>query len=401
MILFSIQLQRASFAEDNVNSFFKRREVQVALLLLSLSLAIIFTIVLLRKTFFKENYLEKFKSLYTVLVLSESQSGKLAAANLVFVFPDRGYVHIYRVNPEVTFTRWWGKNQALSDKSLSSLMSSLEKSLNLKIPYYILVNDKKTDRLLDDLGGAPIFNTYSEPMTKGETIIVSGNQKEYFEGINVESSFRDDAAFSLWINLLMRTLNDFERFKDPSLGAKIVWSSFKKSNFPKDTFIELFNMFSARSNSIYLSAMRMNTEIQKTDNDDKKGSGILVPLDAGNYDANKLRGVLELLEKDDKSLKVFPLTLQIKNTTEVPRLAAKTAGLLRIKRFDVKEYLNTSFHLKHSVIICRSGSAAQRDYLKKVSKVQRVYYDFDYRENFDLTLYLGEDYYAIPYLSNN
>ena len=42
----------------------------------------------------------------------------------------------------------------------------------------------------------------------------------------------------------------------------------------------------------------------------------------------------------------------------------------------------------------------RRDYLEKISRVHRIYYDFDYRENFDLTLYLGEDYYAIPFLSN-
>ena len=100
-------------------------------------------------------------------------------------------------------------------------------------------------------------------------------------------------------------------------------------------------------------------------------------------------------KSDEPKFSRFPITLQVRNTTDIGRLAARTAGVLRIKRIDVLEYRNSPVKTRRSVLLDYSLSPVKREYMKKATHIQRVYPAFDYQKSFDFSLYIAPDYYAI------
>ncbi|MBN8215293.1 MAG: LytR C-terminal domain-containing protein [Spirochaetes bacterium] len=351
---------------------------------------------LLRYGLLRPAWETRFPNLVTVLVMAQDETGKPASAHVLFFHPQKGYLHIYRVNPEVSFRQWWGSREKITEKSIGSAVSTLEKTLRVPIPYYVVLGDASCLKLVERLGGLPCFNEISESALQGETVITADAYENYLSGVKGNASLRQDAAFHLWFNGLLRHLEFHSRFPSADSGASALWASFDETNLPKGLFYRLFQYCAQRHRQLYVSMSRMNVEEQVAD----RGATNLAPLEAGRFDADKLKMLLGRFEVDDKSIRVFPVSVQVKNATEIPRLAAKTAGILRLKKCDVREYLNTRYRLKHSVLVCRSGSAAQRDYMQKVTKIERVYYDVDWRDGFDFSVVLGEDYYAIPYLTN-
>lgn len=351
---------------------------------------------LLRYSLLRPEWETRFPNLVTVLVMAEDDAGKPASAHVLFFHPQKGYLHVYRVNPEVSFRQWWGSREKITDKSIGSAVRALEKTLRIPIPYYLRITDASTLKLIDRMGGLPCFNEVSETAASGESVVTMDAYENYLSGVRGGDSLRQDAAFHLWFNGLLRHLEFHGRFPKSDGGAAVLWRSFDETNLPKGLFYRLFQFCAQRHRQLYVSMSRMNVEEQVAD----RGATNLAPLEAGRFDADKLKMLLGRFEVDDKSIRVFPVSVQVKNATEIPRLAAKTAGILRLKKCDVREYLNTRYRLRHSVLICRSGSAAQRDYMQKVTKIERIYYDVDWRDAFDFSVVLGDDYYAIPYLTN-
>lgn len=350
--------------------------------------------VLLRTSVFRPEWETRYPNLVTVLLVAQDEEGKPASSYVVFLHPERGYLHLYRVNPEVSFKRWWGSQEKITEKSIGAALNLLEKTLKVPIPYYMVFRDEGLDHLVDRLGGLPGFNDSSEPFQKGEVVLSSESLDDFYEGLGRGPQVRQDTAVHLWLNAIWRGLNQWGRWPDADEGAAILWKAVDDTNMPKRLFYHLIGLMAKKNRTLYLSMSRMNVE------ESPGAKGAITPLEAGRFDSDKLRMLLGRFEGEDRAIRVFPLSVQVLNATEVPRLAAKTAGILRLKKCDVREYLNTRNRLKHSVLICRSGSAAQRDYMQKVTRIDRIYYDVDWRDAFDFTVVLGEDYYAIPYLTN-
>lgn len=375
--------------------FFRRRSVQLPILVAFLIAAVFLSWYFLKESVFFKSWAEKYQHLQSVLVVTEDPSGNPKSTFILFIHPEKRYVHVYRVNREVVLAYgWWGKEQ-FSKKGVASMMSSLEKLLQVPVDDYAVIGEKKALEFLDFIGGAPAFNLQSTLMHTGEVIVDGKSFLPYIESMAAPTNAREDASFSLYFNAILRTLDFYSNFKDREKQLAIFFSFFDKTSFTRSRFLGLAKLFSDKPKEIYISYDRMNTEEVRIG-----GEKTLIPLNKGGYDSAKLKSILDQFGQEDLSVRVFPLTLQVKNATGHPRLAAKTSGTLRIRKCDVKEYLNTTFHLGGSVILWRSGAASQRDYLQKITRVDRVYYSVDTRESFDFTLFLGDDYYAIPFLTN-
>ncbi len=374
--------------------FFRRPAFQLTLLAAFLITAGILSWYFLKESVFWNDWSGRYKNLLSVLVLTEDAKGKPKSTFILFIHPEKRYVHVYRVNREVVLAYgWWGREK-FSKKGVASMMGSLEKLLKVPVDHYAVIREDKALDFLDFIGGAASFNSASKAMRTGEVILSGANVIPYLEGIEGQESVREDAAFSLYMNAFLRTLDFYSSFKDRESQMSAFYRFFEKTSFSRRNFLGLLGVLSAKSRQIYISYDRMNTQEAEVG-----GEKVLLPLDRGHYDGAKLKSILDVFGQEDLSVRVFPLTLQVKNATGLPRLAAKTSGTLRIRKCDVKEYLNTLYHLNHSVVLWRSGSAGQRDYLQKITRVDRVYYAVDHRENFDFTIVLGDDYYAIPFLT--
>ena len=331
------------------------------------------------------------KNIFNFLLL-KTQKNNIAAAYLITHYPKKNYFHVYLISDQWSVVKQ-KKSRYLYKKGSRVLKEELERLLATKIDYVLKINDKNSLRLLRYLGNGRFFNTTVEQFPKGEFIINDKNYHTYIQSLpQIESIQKKEIIYSIWLNILYQNTLKLKDFRQINKLIDHYYSCFK-GNLSKRRFKYFLDNFIKKIDVLYISKSQMNVEFFEQD-----GKKIVTPLQNGAYDRKKYQTLVENFQTEKPSSEQFPIKIQIYNTTPISRLASKISGVLRLKKCNTLEYLNANMKLKRSIILDRSGSSIKKNYFSKITRVSNIYYSFDYRENFDFSLYIGEDYYAIPYI---
>ncbi len=332
------------------------------------------------------------RNFFNFIFLVKSDENQFMAASIVSYDWSNDYMNVYNIPHYVHLKDKKKENQEIKFMTKEELINALEKLLEIDFDFSISIKKSKWNNLVEQLGGVEIFNDVTKKFPNGRIYIHGENIDKYLNSIE-NPVLRIDTAFCVAVNLFHSASDYYNVFSDSKKFFVLLWNKLE-TNIPKKLALTIFSRMVKNHSTLHLNYDRMNLLFKE-----EGGKNFYVPLNQGKLDANKLKKMIEEFSTLNQSLVRYPINLQVKNTTSVYRLAAKTAGVLRRKRCNVKEYLNSDIDLKKSLILDRCGSSSKREYLKKVTKIKNVYYLIDYRENFDFTLYLGKDYYGISEIS--
>ena len=341
--------------------------------------------------FFKASFSEE--KFLNLLFVKKTENGRILETFVMHYAPKDHYLYVYLVNSKTTFYRNSKKVSINQLKKSSQVRRFVETLLKIEIHGTFVLSHKKAMRLMRLMGAVPFFNQHSNAFEKGFVVINHENYDSFLAGVK-NPIVKRDVAYSIWVNSLLQNGYFFKDFKS---FVKLIYMYYFhfRTNISMGNFVFLVKNLVSGAEDLYLTKSNMNVEKVEIE-----GEKRVLPFKNGEYDREKLKRVLTGFHNKFPSKNKYPITIQVKNTTSIKRMAAKTSGLLRTKRCNVLEYLNAPVKLKHSVIIDRSGSPVKRKYFSKITKVSNIYYSVDHRENFDFSLYIGEDYYAIPFLSD-
>lgn len=372
-------------------------------------LIIIFLLFLYWLFFFRVSIDEDQEKIYTLLILNKTQEKKnsklrsslvneIKSAWLLYYYYPKGRFFLLEIDENT--------NNKVTDGFYRSIFANkvfLKKTLNENygvkiIDYEISFDDSSTIDFLDKWGGTSFFNLYSDYLPIGEVYITGNNYKNFLSGIS-NPYYRKNTSLSIWFNLLMsfqETLPHHvyvESFLEEFFG--MLKTTFNYQTF-KALIDPLFNQFvfdekKLLKDNLYLKFDKTSVE-QLTISSNQK---IDLPYLNGAYDKDKIIKELRSLSKVDEKFGSLAIVAQIKNATEVKRLAAKAAGVFRLRGINVIEYLGFSKKLDRSVILDFSNSPLKRNYIKKITKINKVYHLFNYRESFDFSILLGKNFHAI------
>ena len=325
-----------------------------------------------------------------LLVVKKNEANKIEAAFILFAYPLQKYLYTYIINPEISLLYGKKTKKIKETKDIKALKSFLNQLLNIKINGTIELNDKQIFSLIKKVGIGKFLNLFSDYLPKGEVIINEQNYAPFMASIE-DFMFKRDVIYSFWLNFFYQNFSFLKKIEAPYWFLNRYYGLVETS-FKRGDFLYLLNQFIFSLDEVYFFKSNMNIEKSVF-----LGKEIFVPFRNGFYDKNKIRRMIKSFHEQIPSVNKFPISVQVKNMTSYRRLAAKVSGVLHLKKCSVKEYLNSEINVKSSMILDRSGSPLKRVYFSKATKVSNIYFLFDYRENFDFSLYIGEDYYAIPY----
>ena len=333
----------------------------------------------------------KKKEFIHVLCMQKDLHQSIKNAVLVTYYSDGPYLHVYQVNPsiEVAYQEQTSRLFANDPKDTKIFLESM---LNLKIDGVLSLNEVNTMKLLHQLGAIPFFNLRSDAVKKGEVVLLPGDYNAYMKGIDDPLMYRE-VAMSVWMSFFYHHFLFLKEIHNPQKVLRKHIRLFGLQGISKKNVLYVVDHWIRAMPEVFFFKNAMNVEEVLIG--EKKA---IVPLQKGKYDAKKLSNLFDSFRNKTPSISRFPITVQVKNATDHKRLAARTAGILRVKRCLVKEYLNAEMPLQRSVLLDRTGSILKRRYMMAATKTSNVYFSFDYIDNFDFTLYIGKDYYAIPLL---
>ena len=328
------------------------------------------------------------RDFFYFIVLVEDDDHHLVSASIISYHFHKSHIHVFNIPNYVHFKNEKGEYKILNLFTPKELINSLKGSFEVDFDFWVSIRKSKWHALIDELGGVEIFNDVTQKFPNGRLYINKENINEYLNSIE-NPAIKTDMSFCVFVNLFHSASDYYLIFSSAKKFSSLLWQKLE-TNIPKRLALRIISETVENHSKLHLNYDRMNLDLTKED-----GREIYLPHRQGIVDAQKLKQLTSKLIDFNPNLIRYPIDLQVKNTTSVYRLAARTAGVLRRKKCNVKEYLNSDIDLKKSLILDRCGSPVKREYLKKVTKINDVYYLIDYREDFDFTLYLGEDYYGI------
>ena len=337
------------------------------------------------------------RNFFNYLFLIKNDKKEVTTIVLITYYWPKNYVNVFSIPIYIQFKNSRGEYQKIQYFRQKELKQKIESVLQLPIDFSVSMISTKAKRLLNESGGVVIFNEATTNFSKGRLYINGNNVEGYLNSIS-NQVVKIEIGVSLSINLLLSIFKNYVFFNDSKKIFPLLWSKIQ-TDLPKGLANTVVKRMIENHETLYIDYGRMNAILVNEVVAKNAPRDIYIPLDEGRFDSQKLKKMTERFDIIDKDLERYPINLQLKNTTSIYRLAARTTGVLRRRRCNVKEYLNSDIDLKRSLIIDRCGSVAKREYLKKITKVNDVYYLVDHREKFDFTLYLGQDYYAIPQIN--
>ncbi|BBM88769.1 hypothetical protein COTS27_00454 [Spirochaetota bacterium] len=335
--------------------------------------------------------------LYTFLIEGRNKANERTSAQVLFFHYPENFFLLYQINHKLSIpnkkrnpTPPYINAYTLPTRKFKKVLTDF---YDINIDFTITVRETDELRLLSNWGGTAFFNLHSTYLDKGLGYLDAFNYKPFIEDVTDSDRIRE-VKLSIWYNILKQQLilaTEQNNYKNTLIDAL----NSLTSDLNRQTLAKLLAPLIATNGEIYFFLLRSNLETIKKD-----ATTYYIALEKGNYDKRKIADYFLTFKERALQYEQFPIAMQIKNTTPIKRLAARTAGVLRIKRIDVKEYLNSPIDLSHSVLIDFAHSPIKINYVKQVTRVSRVYSLFDYRESFDFSLYIADDYYGIAYLKD-
>ena len=326
--------------------------------------------------------------------------------SLLFVWKDKPYFLLFSLRKE-TFIKENNEQISLFLGDATEVSKRVEKIYEHPINLIIAPTQKQIENIIEISGGTIIFNTKSNHLKKGEVFLDHLNYQNYLLGIE-DLDQRENERKAFWFHLMNEMIKKQLTIKDHYPTYTQIFD-----NLNMNSNIRTFRFFHnavagyyrqaledkqlplkqiSEISPIYFKSLRGNLQSKK-----ENGKTFLVPYLEGKYDSSRISNTLKDFFADEPPLEKYPIIVQVRNTTSINRLAARTSGVLRLKKINVLEYRNSIFKLDESVIIDYSLSPIKRDHISRVTGVKKIYPGFNHRENFDFSLYLGYDYYAIKF----
>lgn len=319
---------------------------------------------------------------------------------LLYKYP-QGSFYLFEID---SFTRIKtpseGKDQYRSiNENIFFLKKNLAKYYGInKIDFEVAITESDSLDFLEKWGGGHFFNLYSTNYPLGEIYVNQVSYKKFLNGID-DIYTRKLTAQSFWFNLLMTFEDNLPHPDYPEIFLAPLYDSFS-ANFNYSTFraliAPLLQPHSGKKRSI-----EENTKLKFEKNNLEKveleltNINVLVPYQSGAYDRDKIINEVIRMRDDIIEKENLTITVQIKNATSVNFLAARTAGFFRLRGIDISEYLRFGTPLPRSILLDYANDARKREYIKKLTRIDRVYHMFNYREDMDITVFLGEDLYIL------
>ena len=329
-----------------------------------------------------------------IIMFTGTGSGELENAHLAIINKSNFSARFISIPPGMHVPE--GKDQYIPlygaySISRNNFISRVEKLLALRCDYYAECRREKTAELAKIFGGCLYFNEGENTnFDKGLVYIDSSRIVSYTEGISTRLD-KNDAEFSLWYNMFLQNSHLTNQKNLESVSRRLRRSLI--TDIPPEDFNFFFNILMKNFDLINISYSRLNITRQAMHGD--SNFSIDAPLENGEYDRNKIREIIRELAEVNPKYRLFPLIIQVKNATAYSRIAARTAGILRYKKCNAVEYGNLDFRYPWSVLIDRSGSPLKRQYLQKAAGIYPQIYKYSYLKNFDSTVIIGEDHYAV------
>ncbi len=338
------------------------------------------------------------KKVYTLFLHVENQQQQITSANVLFYWYPKNFFFLYRLSDKVYVPS--GSPEAgagltrLFELKPKAIQVALKKFYNIEIDFNLSMQEKDVEKLFSALGGTAFFNIYSSQLSRGEVFISGENYKSYLDGISDERKSLD-ASISLWYALLTRQASLIAQSK---AYRNSYWNiiQYTSGNLRLASLRRLLKPLQGQAGQLYFQSQTMNLEYSASASSPEKL--VYLPFQSGDFDRHKIQEQLLSFFNEEALYKRFPISMQINNTTDIKRIAAKTAGVFRLKKIDVKEYINSALSLNHSTLLDFAHSPVKTAYVKKITKISKVYPQISYRDDFDFALYIANDFYGIALL---
>ncbi len=328
------------------------------------------------------------KQIYTSLILSQ-QEKKINSAWVLYHYYPFAYFYLFEVG--VDHHVYEEGNYVLLNQDDKFFKKKVQQLLGINsFDFTITLNQGAEKNILNSLAGTKFINLHSKSLPLGKVFIDELNYDAFLEGIS-DPYLRKNTKLSIWLNIFLNLKKDVSTNEFYLKQLKQIFNQLDINiNYP--SFLKLLETFLTQEDYIfYYDKMNFNQIIHRNQE-------YLVPLSRGNYDKNKIKLVLSNFINEEFKYELFPIDVQIKNATKINRLATKATGVFRYKRLNVIEYLNSNFPLKNSVIVSHVFYPLKENYVKKITKINETYHLIDYNDEFQFSIYLGNDFYGIKNL---
>ncbi len=332
------------------------------------------------------------KKIYTFLIFSEEEK-KVANAWVLYYYYPFAYFHLFEIHPQHHV--FYQEKYQLINQDKNFFENRIKDLLSIRnFDFTINLEEGLKEDIFNIMGGINFINLHSEAFPLGKVFIDNLNYQRFLNGIE-NSNNRKNTRLSIWLNALFHVRDNVianEAYLKQLRGI----FNLLNININYQSFLKLFNPFLQENSNFIINYDKMNFDTIK-----QAGEEYLVPLNNGKYDLGKINQTLTEFVNQEIKYQLFPIAVQIKNATTINRLATRTTGIFRYRRLNIDEYLNSDFLLNNSVIVSYIFSPLKENYIKKVSKIEDVYYLIDYTKEFDFSIYLGKDFYGIKSTQEN
>lgn len=290
-------------------------------------------------------------------------------------------IFIYRLKPDIFIMEHDQYKPLFPNFDISDISHFLNRYFAMNIDFYIKIDEKDSLALLDILGGVNFFNLDSSFLPKGPVVINSKNIKPYISAIG-DPQIQKDNSLNIAVNYLFQSFHFFNKISSQRF-SNILYSRVK-TNATKYAFRSTIDFMQKNYESVSILYNHIN--FNETLVNGKKINVIL--MDNRNiYDVQKVKAFYQIKESQNDSTFV-----EVVNTTNEKRLAAKASEFLKTKKITVAEFSNAKINLGHSTMLFRKLDSQKRDHLKKITDINSIYYLFNYYSNYDATILLAEQF---------
>lgn len=290
------------------------------------------------------------------------------------------------------------------EKGINAYRTEIENLLDVTIPFYFIISEKKFSRLVDVISGLRIFishpidvrdengNRYLLPA--GAVVLDGEKVSTYMNVPNVDDA--NDEKYERYQNTivsLFTQLNEKKSLVQKKQTMKL-FRSFIKSNLDKDDFTHLVSLL-CNMNTEYILKQTVTGQTRIVD-----GKRLLFPLNNGDFIKQALAQSTQMLLSSGSTQVSRSYVLEIKNGTTIQGLAHNTAILYKNASYDILTTSNADRNdYEKTYIIDHIGNSEIAkivgDFIHCTNIHEEYVSDADLPENagrVDFTIVLGKDF---------
>ena len=334
----------------------------------------------------------------TFLLCGFAENKDLSISLLVTLFPTERKAALFFLNPLISFEE--NKIEKLGSDTVSLLTKELETITNHKIDYNLSISEKNFIRIIDILGGLPVYFDPILVRKKGDNYQrrvgeynLSGEEvADFLQLKNPDNP--TDYLERLWSHETI-TLILYDRLRQIQKSIKQEWivlfASFFDTDLLPEEFISLFTYLREGHMILYVSEMPaepatiLEGKVKKTQ--------LRVKEEVASIAFSKFESDLR---SEDFADGEFART-EILNGTEINGLAKQVKSLLNEKRIKVLSTDNAwTLNQANTIIIDRSGNPEYSHKIADILGTKNIKHIIDKEVGLDTTIILGEDFEIKP-----